>query len=376
MPAPILGMGAGAAGGLETLLARQLAEERQKQIEQSAAAAMAEQTRHNQADEGLQGQNIQQHGVELAATAEDRKAQAGKIASDAADKSARAIERQKLIDDPNTPDQIRNYLKAEGGMEPGRTIPYQLITEPNGPPKTIPRPPTPAVHDTGNGLVRIGPEGAASPVLDEKGQPVKGYHAPPTPDRVLLQSGDSYIPRDQARQTLEKGGTVPLATSNTTRTMMEGASMLQPHIQQTQKMAEDLDKAGLFGPVMSRVRQVAAKAGTIDEFYDGLTNDPELKNDPKVGEFAATLGLLASGAGRVHGGARGGSSPQMYQNFKDLIADSGTLPMFEGRLKALDSFMQGYKGGPNPKTGGDTGGLPTVGGTFQGGKVLKVTPIQ
>ena len=139
--------------------------------------------------------------------------------------------------------------------------------------------------------------------------------------------------------------------SQQTRTMMEGAQMMEPHIAQIADEASSLDQAGLFGPMMSRVRSALAQAGTIDEFANLVSSDPELNRDPQVGRFATSLGLLASGLGRVHGGSRGGASPQMYANFRALLSDAGTLPMFLGRLQGADDYMTGYAQGPQPNAG-------------------------
>jgi hypothetical protein len=177
------------------------------------------------------------------------------------------------------------------------------------------------------------------------------YH---TPDRTLVQvagpGGESiYTPRGQAT-----GKQAPLTAA--TRTMAEGASMLAPHIDELSQQAEQLDKAGLFGPVMSRLRDAAAKAGSVDELAGLLNMQGDQSQDANVGRFLSTLGLVATGAGRVHGGARGGGSPQMLQHFKDLLTSSSTLQMFQGRLDALNSFMSTYSAGPggaSPAGGSD-----------------------
>lgn len=157
------------------------------------------------------------------------------------------------------------------------------------------------------------------------------------------------------RPSITAGGKLALGAapelSQQTRAMMEGAQMMEPHIAQVADEASTLDQAGLFGPMMSRVRSALAQAGTIDEFTNLVSSDPELNRDPQVGRFATSLGLLASGLGRVHGGARGGSSPQMYNNFKALLSDAGTLPMFIGRLQGADDYMAGYAQGPKPTQG-------------------------
>lgn len=142
--------------------------------------------------------------------------------------------------------------------------------------------------------------------------------------------------------------------------------MLRPHIQSLAAQAEALDKNGLFGLMMSRVRDLATRLGTVqglgsndpdaqqramEALGDAIQSDPQLANDRLAGKFAASLGLLMTGAGRVHGGARGGGSPQMLEHFKHLLGSSASLPMFLGRLDALNEYMETYAGGPSPSTG-------------------------
>lgn len=136
--------------------------------------------------------------------------------------------------------------------------------------------------------------------------------------------------------------------TGSTKTMMEGARMILPRIDDVAKEARVLDQAGLFGPVMSRVRQIAVKAGSVEELEGLIQNDPEIRGmDPLAGRFAAEAGLMASGVGRVHGGARGGGSIQMVNYMKGLLSDSATADMFLGRLEGVKSYMEDYAAGPN-----------------------------
>jgi hypothetical protein len=110
---------------------------------------------------------------------------------------------------------------------------------------------------------------------------------------------------------------------------------------------------------MSRIRNYAAKIGTtgdpgeiqksFQEFANAISNDPSINSndDYAVGKFVSDLGLMASGAGRVHGGARGGGSIQMIQYMKALLSADSTLNMFNGRLSSLNDYIKGYAVGPN-----------------------------
>lgn len=189
---------------------------------------------------------------------------------------------------------------------------------------------------------------------------VKPWVKPAAPDHVLVQTGSGYMTREEALKLLAAGQDVPLATTGSTRTMQEGATMLRPNVKDLATMAQQLDQQGLFGPIMSRVRQAAVKIGTtgtpeeiqqqMAEVGAAIRNDPALNGDRLAGRFATTLGLMTSGMGRVHGGARGGGSIQMIEYLKSLLSDSSSLPMFMGRLDAMDTFLEHYEKGPNDKT--------------------------
>jgi hypothetical protein len=53
---------------------------------------------------------------------------------------------------------------------------------------------------------------------------IEHYEKPPAPDRVLIQTGDGYMRRTDAAAQLGEGKNVPLATTNSTRTMEEGGT--------------------------------------------------------------------------------------------------------------------------------------------------------
>ncbi len=161
-------------------------------------------------------------------------------------------------------------------------------------------------------------------------------------------------------QGLPEGEPTKLGTPNQTggmtnqdRVISNGAKMMLPHITELRNQAMQLEKRNLFGPVMSRIRGLAAKIGTsgdasdveqsFQEFASAIANDPLINqsNDRAIGQFVTTLGLMASGTG-----ARGGGSIQMIQYMKSLLSADSSLDMFLGRMDALDSFMKTYAIGP------------------------------
>lgn len=365
--ASILSLGGGASEGLDTVLARMMAEQKQREVERAALK-----------DEEIRRQQIE----ESAATR--KQAQISLDASrDVAAENTRADNVRGILGmrqagtevDPATYDYETKhgappdfYLKEakyapdfEGPTQDPRdtqVIKFKGVRTPN---QTADSNQEHTYKITDPALAKqFGKK--VGDVIDASYDPktrqvlyrdlnvtngVDHYEKPPAPDRVLIQTGSGYETRADATKKLQTGGTVPLATTSSTRTMQEGASMVQPHIDSIKAQAEDLDKAGLFGPVMSRLRDIATHVGSIDEFWDSASSDPELqKMDKRAGRFATSLGLLASGAARVHYGGRAGSSPEAIKGFKAMMSDAGTLDLFEGRIQGLDDFLTTYAAGP------------------------------
>lgn len=167
---------------------------------------------------------------------------------------------------------------------------------------------------------------------------------------------------------LQKGAAANAQETASTRTMREGAQHLLPQIDTLRSDAKKLDASGQFGPVASRIRNIMASVGATLGSSDpdvaarawtdvghAIDSDPALNSDRLVGKFATELGLMATAAGRVHGGARGGGSVQMLDHFKSLLSANSTLDMFEGRLDALQSYMETYaKTGAELKAGSNS----------------------
>jgi len=221
-----------------------------------------------------------------------------------------------------------------------------------------------------NTLTNIGAKGAIAEKIEGMKENTKGWSIVDIPDK------DNPGQKISVRMNMDTGAVAPiiyegknvsatkLGTSksaydeltNQTKAMMEGAKMLLPHVNDLRTQALNLEKNGLFGPVMSRIRNLAAKVGTtgtpeqiqasLDDFARAITNDPQLSQDAAVGQFVTSLGLMASGMGRVHGGARGGGSIQMINYLKNLLSADSTLAMFNGRLNSIDSYLKGYAAGP------------------------------
>lgn len=352
----IAGAAAGAGEGLDTYLNRILAQQE-----------VAERARHDQATEALTGRGLDQQDEVRQSLAELRQAQITGLGEKKADAERRDTNRAAMLADPNVPDAVKIGLRTYDALPEGdKTFPWQVIQPKEATPKSLQHfqadvdleGPSGQPQSIKNGMVVFNPADGSVTLNGTKLDPkrVHGIQSPAAEAAGLqfIQGPEGWYLGNKktgsaspVKDAAAGGGQLGPATTSATRTMEEGAKMLAPHIASIQKQADELEKNGLFGPAMSRIRHAAEKVGTIDEFYDALAADPAIQMDESVGRFATSLGLLATGAGRVHGGARGGSSPQMFGHFKRMLSDTGTLAMFKGRLGAVNDFMQGYAAGPH-----------------------------
>lgn len=361
-----LAVGAGASEGLDTMLNRMMV---QQEVDERA--------RHDQATEGLAGRGLDQQDEVRKSLAELRDAQKQGLADKQADVTKRQANMDALLADPTVDPKTKIALRMFGALPEGdknfspEMIPglgkpavpkslqnhfADLDISDNGVPKHLKN--VPVNYDPNDGSLtfqgkKLDPanvHGVVSPSMA-----AAGLQWDPTAGLVINKTEHTAAPVNGP------GGTIQPQLTASSRTMKEGATALAPHIGDIQKQADALDKEGLFGPVMSRIRDVANRAGTIDEFYDALHSDPSITNDERIGRFASSLSLLASGAARVHYGGRGGSNTEAYNRFKAMLSDSGTPALFKGHIGAVNDFMQGYANmGNAPGAAGPGAGGPDL----------------
>jgi hypothetical protein len=211
--------------------------------------------------------------------------------------------------------------------------------------------------------------------------------------------------KELTRLTFEDGTPFPAKLPASLVSMSVGAKTIRAHIDPLREMAFKLEQMGLFGAVQGRIRDVYARIGTanfggmdaylnenddsnqgrlrlqvqmedisaeieqdlISELssteavenaiatyatdaealvYEERAKNPDaaFERDRLIGQFASSLALMASGAGRVHGGARGGGSIAMIKYMKGLVSGVGSRGTFTGRMDSLDHWMGGYQG--------------------------------
>lgn len=414
MPSLALRTGQGAGEGLEKLLTRLAQEHLVAQKEAEFNRTATENERSNRADEGLRRDNLTETSAQRALTAKSlddarhatdadrdnsRVMQMIKLQARGADVSPQDYATQRAAGAP------ANLYDKTPGAKVSTFKGFSLIPQPGTSGAGMPGAPQPsALPDTQaqppSSVDRI-PQAGGSPMdapdrisfkgtpeenrLDDKtptapsmemktvtyrGKPVDANYNPKTgaftyqgqditkevghytaPDRTLVSTDNGILPRPDVAAAAGKGTPMQPPLTSSTRTMQEAAQMVEPHIQDIQNQAKALNQHGNFGPVMSRIRHLAEQAGSLDDFSALLSSDPSISQDEAVGKFATSLGLLASGAARVHYGGRAGSSPAAIQGFKQMVSDSSTLEMFLGRVGAMDDYMKTYAAGPPPSGG-------------------------
>jgi hypothetical protein len=199
-------------------------------------------------------------------------------------------DKQKMADvlsNPDTPPAVKQFLQLRGIMPKGENIPYQLITEPNGPPKAARQP------------VQVGPQGIYTDPEKAIGQPA--YHAPQQTATVTIQTVDEngnkvtkVVPKKDAI-----GQTFAGAPSGQTERQTKAAGFALGDAQAVNDQIDAAEKAGLLGPSAGRINGQFL-AGLV-----GSTGDPA--TDRRLGGLKAAIAdLKTSYPMAISGTARGG----------------------------------------------------------------------
>ncbi len=236
---------------------------------------------------------------------------------------------QKLMTDPGfkTMTPLQQFMAIRPALEKGINIPYQLLTEPGGPPGT------PVQVDVGGKGVYTRPSEAI-------GKPA--YHQPTPMATVTLQTQDAQgnpvtrvVPKADA---LNKDFARPDTAQ--TQTRKENAANVLAHIQDIESEAEQVDKLGLMGPLGGRWGDFMAGRIGAGELAAGNPQNAEL-----LGQFRSDVGLLKSGMAMVHGGARGGGSPAIMARMDALMnAKTMDLSLFKGATTSFKKWLTQYAG--------------------------------
>jgi hypothetical protein len=383
----LLAMGAGAGQGLEDLISQDM----QQELLNQRALALQETQRSHMEDERLKGRQIDETAATRRALEAETSREHDLLEANRQRDDARARLGMLPMGTTVTPQEEADFIGK--GAAVGGQFSHQPAYQPEEQGPAVPSGPQRGENVT---QFRGTPTELAASARDQRmndalaARDALGWanyerlqsKEPPESNQVV-QSGQGYfrVPKQGGAATPvmgPDGQPLGLATTTPTRTMAEGAKMVKPQITRTLADAGELDRRGLFGPFMGRVREIATKIGTVDgldspdldqqqhamdALGQAIKSDPQLASDEVAGRFAARLGLLMTAAARVHGGARGGGSPQMLEHFKDILGGSSTLPLFRGKMQALDDVMTDYMGGGGgggSQPGGGGGGAPDL----------------
>lgn len=403
MPSFLASAGAGAAQGLEALIKRKMMED---QLQLQFDKERNDTSYRNRSLDSLDADRKERARIADAnqqSTQADRLERERTSSSLAASTEADRIERQKNAEGDNLRQLLPTMPKGlklspqEADRFKSHDVPSDMFPE-SDEYKPLPNNTEGPSQDTQK-VIRfrgIEPKASSTPVRSQvktvtlNGKPVDANYDPVAktyeykgqditkdvehfekPDNVLIQSGSGYMRRSDAARTAGQGGNVPLADTTNTRNRREISGSVGHALKDVGDQAIALDGENLFGPVMSRIRHLAEKAGTIDQLaaLAGADKTGDQSLDYQVGKFATSLSLAASGAGMAHYQGRAGSSQVAMNAFKEMLSDSGSLDMFLGRLDAMEGTMARYSqqtpsGGAPPAAGSPV--APPAGGNDPG----------
>lgn len=167
-------------------------------------------------------------------------------------------------------------------------------------------------------------------------------------------------------------GLSPANITTSMRERAENARLILGHLNDVDRIINQAEKSGELGVVATR-------------WNDFLTN--KLGDDPTknhiFAQLSSNLGFLSTAVAMAHGGLRGGSSPTMVEHWEKAL-DAKDPETLKTKLAQARKWMEGYAtldqrlkrtesqgpGNVSPL------GVPKVGESFGGGKVLSVERVQ
>lgn len=312
----LLGAGAGAAEGLDAVLARELAQQKFQQEQKEHADEMT-----------LKSRSLDQSGAAGLSEAQLRAAQTQKILEDRANAESERKKREALSSDPTVPQPQKDFIRAD---DAGVKMPFELISPtPHNPPA-----PGPIKDIQGVGLTRIGPDGKPQPILGEDGKTLQQYHPPVQPSLAQGDGGFFLVPHTPGAQA------VPVPMKDGTQLQSKPAASVSAQsanketgLKAVDRLSVDIDEAaaaGLVGPASGRLYDTFAKVGS--------TGDPT--KDRIIGRLKGDLLLTKMHVDAGIGGARAAASPLLLQRWEDLAMKSSP-DLMKGYLSGIADDMKG-----------------------------------
>lgn len=180
----------------------------------------------------------------------------------------------------------------------------------------------------------------------------KGYHPPAGPQGNVITFTDPNTGKDAMGRAvgtsvtpLHMSGDNSAAVTPKTpplnaqiQNRMNSAQQVGSHIPEIRSEIEAADAAGVLGPMMGRWADYLA--GNV-----GSTGDPT--KDRMLGKLRTDISNIKTGFAMVHGGARGGGSPQLAARW-DSIINSGKMSKQEllGAIDGIDTWLKSYAKSP------------------------------
>lgn len=325
----LLGVGAGAADGLDSFLAQELMRQKfdQSKVEHTD-------------DVALKTRQLDQTGDNLKSEAQLRAEQTQEILRKRAEEDRQATARKGIIANPATP-QIGQFAQLE---DAGIKTPADLITEPTGPPHA---PPAlgPVEKDEKGFFRRINPDNTVSAPLADTTGPVRSQQ-PPAP--ALQQVSGAAVPslvdprNPNAPAIPIKGVDVKQSAA-----VQAQSANKKTGIEAVDRLNGDIDKAsamGLLGPASGRYYNALAKVGTTKGLPGG---GPEV--DSLIGRIKGDILLTKMHTDAGIGGTRAAASPMLLQQWEDLA------------MKSSPEIIKGYLSGIREDM--SSGSAPAAAGT-------------
>lgn len=379
--APLLGLAAGAGEGLDTFLARMLAEH---ELEQRGIAQQ-ETGRHNRATEDIQlkslaENNLTRRSVAGAADA-DRDAARQDREGVALGKGLDELENNAIVS-PETRSRALNLRAVPPERFKGYQPPSMGKSDPSQPVGQEEVGPSeggfPIVGSAASKLAmsRVGDARAARESTDEYRNDMLKFRedtnalararegrltdwGPPvitigTPD---APGGATIVPRGRVGE----GAPAPPTPTQRVSTSDIDAAL---------KLADRLNTK--FNP-----RFVGPAEGRYNELMQGV---PVIEADREFAAFGGESNTLKNTIIKAITGAQM-SEPEAQRIMGQIPVTTDKPDVWVEKMKAtiqnLEDLSRAKGGNPGrSRESQDSGGLPTVGGTFQGGKVLSVTPVK
>jgi hypothetical protein len=231
--------------------------------------------------------------------------------------------RGRLLADPSLNARERLSLEMENA---GMKVPAGIFSNPGG---------AGEIKDTGNGMVRIGPDNTVTPILSG-GKPVQGYHPPVQPVVVQTSAGPQILDRSTGTAkpiTDTTGSVVGPKVGATVENRLASAKAVNQTGQDIINQLSDPTVAAMVGPALGRFNTVR----------DFIGNPP-----PELSELAGEIESYALANMGVHGMRSAQGAEQIKALLDRKHTPESLIRTIKGLSKFSAHFMENEGGGSAP----------------------------